>query len=117
MAYSPTGLNDAFSGGIARAGDLLSLHTSDPGTTGAGEDVGVARLPADWGAPAGGAVDSAEVPFEIPAGGGQRTYTHFGHRRANGAYVTGGELDEPETFSDNGGTFDFTATLTAADAP
>lgn len=111
MAYSPEGLNDALVGGIAQAGDLLSLHTADPGTTGAAEDAGVTALPANWGAPSGASVDSVEVSFDITAGGGQRIYTHFGVKRADLSWITGGPLDQSETYSDNGGTFLFTTTL------
>lgn len=119
MAYSPAGLNAALAGVIAE-GTHLALCESDPGTTGAGVDVDVAPIAAGWGVPAAGSVDSAEVPFAIPAGGGARTYTHFavldGADPALAGFITGGLLDEAETFSDNGGTYNFTATLTAASA-
>jgi hypothetical protein len=120
MAYSPSGLNDALNG-VKAGGTHLALCTGDPGTTGANIDVNVTPLPANWGTPDGDSVTSAEVPFAIPAGGGARIYTHFavinGANPATATYKTGGPLDEAETFSDNGGTYNFTATLTAASAP
>ena len=118
MPYSPSGLRSALVGGLAQAGDLLSVHTADPGTTGANEAAGVTRLPAGWGTPTGNGpatVDSDEVPFDVP---GAVTLSHFGIWRADGTTFVGGEqLDEPETFSANGGIYNFTATLTSDDAP
>lgn len=118
MSYSVSGLNAALAG-VTGLGTHLALHLDDPGTTGAGEDATVPRLPAAWAAPAAAAAESAEVPFAVPAGGGQRQYGWFGvwtSGDGTGAYVTGGVLDEPETFSDNGGTYNFTASLIAASA-
>lgn len=55
-----------------------SLHTADPGTTGASESTGgtpaYARKLAVWGASASGTATAAELTFDVPAG----TYTHFG---------------------------------------
>lgn len=120
MAFSPDGLNDALSG-VASGGTHLALCTGDPGTTGANIDQDVTPLAADWGAPDGSKIVSAEVPFVIPAGGGDRTYTHFavldGADPLLATYKAGGPLDQPEQFSDNGGTYQFTATITAASAP
>lgn len=118
MAFSPDGLNDAL-GGVTAAALGLSLHTADPGTTGAGEDTAVARLAPNWGAPAAGSVDSAQVAFTIPADTVSRTYTHFGAwdttTVTGSVFKTGGPLDASETFSTNGGTLNFTGTLTATD--
>lgn len=117
MAYSETGLNAALAGvTTSGVGDVLSLHTADPGTTGAAEDTAVPRQEAGWGAIGGGTVDSSQVQFPIERGGGTRDYSHFGVWSLDGDYVTGGQLDQSEQFSDNGGTYNFTATLTAANA-
>lgn len=108
--YSAAGLNAALAGVISE-GTKLSMHTGDPGTTGASEAAGVARLAANWAAPTAGSVDSSEVPFVIS---GAMELTHFGVWTSDDTtFITGGELDESETFSANGGTYNFTATLTA----
>jgi hypothetical protein len=56
----------------------LSLHTADPGTTGANEATGgtpaYARKPVTWGSAASGTATSVEVTFDVPAG----TYPYFG---------------------------------------
>jgi hypothetical protein len=46
-----------------------SLHTADPGTTGASEVTGgtYARKPITWGSPSGGVV-TGSVTFDVPAG-------------------------------------------------
>lgn len=123
MAYGDRGLNAALSG-VTLEGTHLALHTADPTTTGAGEDVAVVRIAAAWLTPAGGEVTSTEGGFAIPAeadGALARDYTHFSVRAGAtvtaGDFVCGGALDEPERFSANGGTYNFTATLTAASAP
>lgn len=119
MSFSTSGLNDALAGviGVALA---LSIHTADPGTTGAGEDTAVTRVLANWGTPAAASVDSAQVAFAIPTDTVSRTYTHFGAwdstTVAGSTFKTGGPLDVSEIFSTNGGTLNFTGTLTAADA-
>lgn len=64
---------------VTGLGASISLHTGDPGTTGAAEATGgspaYARKTTTW---AGGAVDGAvsgsPVAFDVPAG----TYTHIG---------------------------------------
>lgn len=63
----------------------ISLHTADPGLTGANEATyagyaRVARAPLDanWSAPADGAVENAaDIQFPAPTTG-QQTVTHFG---------------------------------------
>lgn len=119
MSFSTSGLNDALAGIIA-VGIALSVHTADPGTTGASEDTAVVRVAANWGTPAAASVDSAQVAFAIPTDAASRTYTHFGvwdsTTVAGSAFKTGGPLDQSEIFSPNGGTLNFTGTLTAADA-
>ena len=119
MSFATSALNDALAG-VVDVATHLSLHESDPGTTGAGVDVDVVLLSANWGTPAGASVDSSQVGFAITEGGGSRTYTHFGVwtgvDTSTATFKAGGPLDQSETFSDNGGTYNFTATLTAAPA-
>lgn len=120
MAYSPDGLGAALDGVAARAGEL-SLHTEDPGTTGAAEAPNVDREPATF--PAGptvaGSLAADQVTFTMPNGEGMgETYTHFGvwSSDAPPVFLAGGGLDQSEAFSDNGGSYNFTATLTSASA-
>lgn len=120
MAYSPEGLDDALAGVTAGAG-FASLHLADPGSTGDGLDDEVTLLPLTWATPNGsGSVDATEVPFVVPEGSGTRVYVGFGlwdgDDPGTATYKAGGLLDEEETFSNNGGTYNFTPTLTAATA-
>jgi hypothetical protein len=56
-----------------------SLHTADPGTTGASEATGgspaYARKVITWAAPSGGSASGGTITFDVPAG----TYTHIGY--------------------------------------
>lgn len=64
----------------AEVGNLsfLSLHTADPGATGANEASGgsYARqaLSGQWGTASGGSISAAQQSFSVNAG----TYSHFG---------------------------------------
>lgn len=96
----------------------MSLHTADPGVTGASEASGgsYARQSASFGAAAAGVVASdAEITFATLAAG---TYTHFGlwdHLTA-GNFIEGGALDPSKTL-DAGDDIVFaigTVTLTEA---
>ena len=90
----------------AQATDLpfVSLHTADPGTTGASEATGgspaYARKALTWGAASNGTVTAAEVTFDVPAG----TYTHFGlFGAATGTAFKGGNpLAVSQTVSSQG---------------
>lgn len=118
--FSTAGLDAALAGVVAR-GEYLSLHDGDPGSTGAAEDAAVARLAAGWQGIGSAEVDSTQVAFIVDAldpDAGERRYTHFGvwSDVDGGDFLAGGELDQAETFSANGGTYNFTATLTAASA-
>lgn len=54
----------------------VSVHTADPGSTGAAEATGGAygRKQLAWNPAAGGDASAAEVTIDVPAG----TYSHFG---------------------------------------
>lgn len=54
----------------------ISLHTGDPGTTGANEvsGSGYARKAVVWGAAGSGIATGGEVTFNVPAG----SFTHYG---------------------------------------
>lgn len=47
--------------------DHVSLHSDDPGTTGANE-LGITRAAITWGTPVAGVVDSTTASFTIPSG-------------------------------------------------
>lgn len=114
MSFTPGSLDDAVDG-VTAAAPKLSLHTGDPGTTGANLDAGVTLVDAVWDPSSGGSADSSQVAFAIASGGGVRDYTHFGAWATDGTtFKFGGLLDEAEQFSDNGGTYNFTATVTGA---
>ncbi|WP_029923848.1 phage tail fiber protein [Nocardia otitidiscaviarum] len=69
-------LADAYKNLSGTAQVWVSLHTSDPGTTGTGEATGggYARVQGTWTSGSGGALTMAELTFTAPAG----TYTHVG---------------------------------------
>lgn len=74
---------------VSALGNSISLHTADPGTTGASEATGgspaYARKTTTWSAGASdGVVDGSPVVFDVPAG----TYTHIG--QWNGSTFIGG---------------------------
>jgi hypothetical protein len=92
-----------------------SLHTADPGTTGANEVAGgsYARVPITWAASSGGAKTlTAAVTLQIPSG---TTITHFGLWSASsgGTFRGGGTLDSSQSYP-TGGTFDLTVTVTSS---
>lgn len=75
---------------VSALGNSISLHTADPGTTGANEVTGgspaYARKTTTWaGAAADGVVTGSPVVFEVPAG----TYTWIG--QWNGSTFVGGQ--------------------------
>lgn len=74
-------------------GDRISLHTADPGTTGASEATGgspaYARKQTTWtGGADDGVVPGSEVTIDVAAG----TYTHFGVWTAGGTFRHGGTI-------------------------
>lgn len=91
----------------------ISLHTADPGTTGASEASGgsYARQSLTFGTTSSGAAAANQVSFDVPSG----TYTHFGvwdSTTASGStFRGGGSLSSSETF-DAAGTLKVTLTLT-----
>lgn len=80
---------------VTGAGSWISLHTADPGTTGASEATGgtpaYARKQTTWtGGAADGSVTGSAVAIDVPAG----TYTHIGVWSAatSGTFVGGAAL-------------------------
>ncbi len=93
MALSDNGRNSAVNG-LASSATHISMHTADPGTTGASEVTGgspsYARKAATWGAASSGSrALSTPVVFDIPSG---VTVTHFGlWSAASGGNFLGGD--------------------------
>lgn len=80
----------------------ISLHTADPGTTGASEATGgsYARQPVTWGAAASGTATGGQVTFSVNAG----TYGWFGGWSAltAGTFRGGNALAVSQTLSSAG---------------
>ena len=93
---------------------FVSLHTADPGTTGASEATGgapaYARKSITWNAAATTKTSSNAPVFDVPAG----TYAFFGLWSAvsAGTYYDGGPLSAPEVFAGQGTYTLSTVTLT-----
>ena len=112
MALSTAGKNVALDA-IAAVAGYVSLHTGDPGGTGANEVVGgsYARQAGTWNAASGGNLDNSNAPsFSVPA---STTVSHFGLWSAptGGTYYGSGSLSSSESYGAAGGTY----TLTDAD--
>ncbi len=80
---------------VTGLGTWISLHTADPGTTGANEATGgspaYARKQTAWtGGASDGTVTGSQVAIDVPAG----TYTHFSVWTAasSGTFVGSGAL-------------------------
>jgi hypothetical protein len=90
----------------AEAARLLyaSLHTGNPGSTGASEATGgtpaYARKALTFASAASGTATAGEVTFDVPAG----TYTHFGVWSAStgGTFRGGNPLAVSQTMSSQG---------------
>lgn len=98
MGSSVTARN-AQASAVAAGATWISAHTSDPGTTGAGEDAAVPRKQTAWGAPSGGDILGSQVALDISGAGGG-PYTHFGVWSAvsGGTFWVGNALSPAETF-------------------
>lgn len=109
--------NDAKNPMLDELGTLavfVSLHTADPGLTGANEVTGgspaYARVAITWNAASGGNLDSSNAPvLNVPAG---TTVAFVGlwDLVAGTTFYGGGALSAPETFGGQG-----TYTLTDVD--
>lgn len=111
MALSTAGKNVMLDG-LRAVAAYASLHTADPGGSGASEVAGgsYARQSHTWNAAASGSLDDSNQPvFDIP---GSTTVSHFGLWSASsgGTFYAGGTLSASETFGAAG-----TYTLTDAD--
>lgn len=97
---------------LAGVAEVASLHSADPGTTGANELAGgapaYARQPITWNAAAAGNLDNNANPtFDVPP---NSDVAFFGLWTSGGAFLGGGAVTTPEHFAGQG-----TYTLTDAD--
>lgn len=109
MALSTAGRNAAVAG-VTGLITHISLHTADPGGTGASEVAGgsYARQAVTWDAPSGGTGGITNDPsFDIPAG---TTITHYGlwSASSSGTFYGGGALSASEAYV-GAGTYVLTA--------
>lgn len=114
MAHSVAFRNAAVNAVAQNSGyDWFSLHTADPGTTGANEVVGgnYARVQATFPAAASGASTTAGATHNVPAG---TTVTHFGRWSAEtaGQFYTGGPLPGGGDTFGSAGTYTNVNTVT-----
>jgi len=99
MAFSTTARNKIVDSiGLNGGADWFSLHTADPGTTGASEASAspYARKSGPFPAAAAGESTNPGVTFDVAPG----TYTHWGRYSAvsGGTFLLGGPLPAPEVF-------------------
>lgn len=99
---------------VTALGAYISLHTADPGTTGASETSGsgYARKLTTWtGGSSDGSVAGSEVTFDAGAG----TYTHIGIWSASsgGTFIAGFALSSSAVLSATGQIL-VTPTVTAS---
>lgn len=100
MSFTTASKNTAVDA-LTALGDYISLHSADPGTTGASEVGGVTRQATTWGPSSSGTANGTQVTFaSVPAG----TYTHYGVWTAStgGTFRWGFALSPGVTLSDVG---------------
>lgn len=104
--FSDAGVDAALAG---ITGASVSLHTADPGTTGASEVSGgtYVRVATTWGSATASSKVGSQVTINVPA---STTITHFGIW-SGATFLCGGTLSAPETYT-AAGTYLFTPTLT-----
>jgi hypothetical protein len=86
---------------LTALGTYVSLHTADPGSTGASQAAGTTRQQTTWGSSSSGVADGSQVAFtSCPAA----TYTHYGVWTAAtaGTFRWGFALSPGVTLSDVG---------------
>lgn len=108
MTTLPTTELNALADFTAARWTYLSLHTADPGTTGASEATGgspaYARVVAAPGAASAGVVTFGNVTFNVPGNTPGGSYTHIGGWSAatGGTFRGGDALNTPVTVSPQG---------------
>jgi hypothetical protein len=101
MASLTNAAREAAALAITALGDRISLHTADPGTTGANEASGgsYARQQTTWtGGSSDGSVPGSQVA--IPANPG--TYSHYGVWSSGGTFIGGTALSSAATLGSAG---------------
>lgn len=111
MAFSLAARNKIVDSiGVDGGSDWFSLHTGDPGTTGANEAISspYSRKSGPFPAASGGESTNSGVTFDVPAG----TYTHYGRWSAitGGVFLCGGPLPASEVFG-GAGQYQLTAKI------
>ncbi|UTN93220.1 hypothetical protein SEA_SUNFLOWER1121_28 [Mycobacterium Phage Sunflower1121] len=90
---------------ILAQGNVLSLHSADPGTTGASEITGggYARKTFAWGTPAmvGSVASSTGATQQMNVAAGVAV-THYGVRKTDGTFLYGKALNPGATLNANG---------------
>ena len=114
MAHSVAFRNAAVNAvALNGAHNYFSLHTGDPGTTGANEVIGgsYARVLATYPSATNGTSTTAGATHNVPAG---TTVTHFGRWSAlsGGTFFTGGVLPNGGDTFGSGGTYTNVNTVT-----
>lgn len=101
-----TALLNTYASNVAK----LSLHTADPGSTGASEASGgtpnYARVAVTWNTPASGSMTGQKASINVPAG----TYVAVGCFNTGGTYLD--KLTIPSTTVSANATIDVTPTIT-----
>lgn len=119
MPYTPAFKNIMLNAGVRGvAPDIdginkVSLHTANPGNTGASEVTGgsYARQSIAWNAASGGSVDSSDVPVIPVPGGTTVAYVGFWYDSGGGNEAFAGYVDIPDEVFGSDGTY----TLSDAD--
>jgi hypothetical protein len=113
MGFTNAAKNAAVDG-IAAAATYLSLHTADPGTTGASEVTGgtYARVATSWSASSAGSKPGSATTLNVPA---STTIGWWGLWTAasGGTFHYGGTIPASEAYG-SAGTYVLTPTLTAS---
>lgn len=111
MAFTVATRNSALTN-ISSLGAYISLHTADPGTTGANEVSGgsYARVQTTWGTAANGSLSGSQVTINVPA---STTVAYFGVWSAStaGTFTFGGSLPASQAFG-TAGTYQLTVSIT-----
>jgi hypothetical protein len=117
MSTSTNATKETAATSVTALGTFISLHTANPGTTGASEATGgspaYARKATSWTAGSSdGIVNGSQVTIDAAAG----TYTHFGvwSLVTGGTFITGGTLSSSVTLGAQGQVL-VTPTVTVTD--
>lgn len=112
MALATNAMKTALLNAYAAQGTWISLHTADPGSTGASEVSGgtpaYARQQTTWGTPSAGSMTGSKVSINVPA----TTVVAAGvySAQTSGTYLD--KLSIPSTTVSANATIDVTPTIT-----